>query len=117
MRPPRCVRTISMRLAIVKRSLTRLRNRRSGPLSGNAAPGTVDGQMEGGACSPFVRVRACANLEIDISGVTEQRRFDGNVQAVVYGVVELPEPDYAGELDDLLRLQMLPQPLQNFVRN
>ena len=42
-------------------------------------------------------------------------RLDRNVQAVVDGVVEFPEPDHAGEFDDLRRRQMLLQPLQDLV--
>ncbi len=43
MRRPRWVRMISIRLAIVKRSLTSVRKRRSEPLSSNAAAETVGG--------------------------------------------------------------------------
>ena len=41
--------------------------------------------------------------------------FDRDVQAVVHGVVEFPEADDAGELDDLRRRQMLLEPLENLV--
>src|SRR5258707_2445689 len=108
MRQPRCARTFSIRLAIVKRSLTSVRNRRSEPLSSSAREETVGGKTWAAATfSRFARARVRGSLEIDISGIAQERRLDGDVQAVVHGVVEFPEPDHAGELDDLLRRQML----------
>jgi hypothetical protein len=40
-----------------------------------------------------------------------------NVQAVVHGVVEFPEADNTGKLDDLCRRQMLFQALQKLIGN
>src|SRR5262245_55573011 len=122
MRRPRCARTSSMRLAMVKRSLTRVRNRRSDPLSRRAGRVAVGGKTWAavapsglGFAAAFARGRP--SLEIDIAGIAEQRGFHRDVQAVVHGVVEFPESDHAGELDDLRRRQVLLQPLENFFRH
>src|SRR5262245_21230393 len=122
MRRPRCARTSSMRLAMVKRSLTRMRSRRSDPFSSSAGQVAVGGKTSAAAAPSglafaTVLVRGRPSLEIDIAGIAEQRGFDWDVQAVVHGVVEFPEPDHAGELDDLRRRQVLLQPLQNLLRH
>src|SRR6516165_5029668 len=106
---------------MVNRSCTRARNRWSDPRS-SSAPFEVVG-ASAYAAFPLPRprsallavLRRCASLEIDISGIAEQRGFDRNMQAVVHGVVELPETDHAGELDNLRRRQMLLEPLQDLV--
>src|SRR5437660_305653 len=108
MRLPRGARTISNRLAMVKRPLTRTRRRRSQRPSSSAGCEGVGGKVFAAlaASAPLCFCFASRSLEIDISGVAEQRGFDRDMQAVMHGVVELPEADQAGKLDDLRRCQM-----------
>src|SRR5579872_7635455 len=103
MRLPRCARTSSMRADKVRRSCTRARNRRSEPSRSRAGRDTVGGKTDGGKAdgdttgggSAFAAVgRRRLILEIDIPGVAQQLGLDRNVQAVVDGVVELPEADH-----------------------
>ena len=57
-----------------------------------------------------VPARPRRSLEIDIPGIVQELGFDRNMQAVVDGVVELPEADNASELDDLRRREQFLQP-------
>src|SRR3982750_3373940 len=114
MRRPRCSRTISMRVDMVKRSATRARNFWSEPPFRSGARVTVAGKAYGPASSSrSAPARPRRSLEADIPGVVQELRLNRDVQAVLDGVVELPETDHAGELDDLRWREMLLQPLQN----
>src|SRR3984957_19550582 len=127
MRRPWCARTISMRVAMVRRSATSARKRRSEPRSSSASRVAVGGSTNSGVAPSCparaadalagapARARRRPPLEIDIAGVAEELRLDRNVQAVVHRVVELPEADHAGELDELRRGQMLLEALQDLV--
>ena len=63
------------------------------------------------------RAGAWRSLEVDISRIAKQRGFNRDMQAVVDRVVELPEADHAGELDNLRRVEMLFHALQDLVRH
>src|ERR1700722_13227931 len=127
MRRPWCARTISMRVAMVRRSATSARKRRSEPRSSSASRVAVGGSTNSGV-APSCPARAAdalagapgrgrprPPLEIDSARGAEELPLDRNVQAVVHRVVELPEADHAGELDDLRRGQMLLEALQDLV--
>src|SRR5262249_8242460 len=120
MRRPWCSRTASMRVEMVRRSCTSARKRVSAPSSISASRDTVSGSAYAlvgrDGLTPLARGRR-RTLEIDISGIAQELRLDRNVQAVVHGVVELPEADHAGELHDLRWAQMLLHALQEFVRH
>ena len=53
--------------------------------------------------------------EINVTGIGEQGGFNRDVQAVMDGVVELPEPYHTGKFDYLGRRQMGPEPLQQLI--
>src|SRR5271154_5710703 len=109
---------------MVRRSWTSARKRASEPCSSKLGRDTVSGKFSTAARSrlgapdfgpPAMARAGRATLEIDIPGIAQQLRFHRNMQAVMNGVVELPEAHHASELDDLRRRQMLLEPLQQVV--
>src|SRR5580658_8536382 len=110
-RPPRWLRTASSWVATVRKSASSWRNRRSEPRVSSGGCDTVSG-----AVNPDSPPRAgLARSGLDIFGVGDQHRLDRDFERVVHRVVELPEADHAGQLDDLRRAQMLDQPLVDLV--
>src|SRR5258707_14798788 len=105
--------------------------RRSDPRSISAGCDTVTADGAAASSSPrrlrrgaeasarTLRLRRSRVLvsETDISGVLQELALDRNMQAVVHGVVELPEADHAREFDDLWRGKVVLEPLENVIRH
>jgi len=92
---PRCSRTSSMRVEMVKSIVDERAEPRSDPLQ--AGRPARDRRAERKTPARSVVSRAAgrrASLETDISGVAQELGLHRNMQTVVYGIVELPEADH-----------------------